>query len=89
MAPVSDRELRELLDRDQIRQLMYKYAHCWDNLDHQGWVDCFLAGEGVCDFDQYRVDPTRPLLADLFVPDSAKPPPGVSLAPLTQGTPKT
>lgn len=47
MAPASDRELRELLDRDQIRQLMYKYAHCWDNLDHEGWVDCFLEGEGV------------------------------------------
>ena len=26
---------------------MYKYAHCWDNLDFQGWVDCFREEEGV------------------------------------------
>ena len=41
MAVVSDEELRKLIDRDEVRQLMYKYAHCWDNLDFQGWVDCF------------------------------------------------
>ena len=50
--------------------------------------DIFLAGEGVTDFDQYRVDPSRPLLPDFFVPDTAIPPPGVSLAPLTQGRPE-
>jgi citronellol/citronellal dehydrogenase len=48
--------------------------------------DSFLYGEGVRDFEQYRVDPTMPLMADFFVPDSSKPPPGVvigdgSLAP--------
>jgi citronellol/citronellal dehydrogenase len=48
--------------------------------------DSFLYGEGVRDFDKYRVDPTQPLMADFFVPDSSKPPPGVvigggSLAP--------
>ncbi len=43
--------------------------------------DTFLAGEGVRDFDRYRVDPSQPLLPDFFVPDSALPPPGVSLAP--------
>ena len=42
--------------------------------------DNFLAGEGVVDFDRYRVDPTQPLAPDFFVPDDIPPPPGVSLA---------
>ena len=42
--------------------------------------DTFLAGEGITDFDAYRVDPSQPLSPDFFVPDSSKPPPGVSLA---------
>ena len=41
--------------------------------------DTFLAGEGVTDFDQYRVDPSQPLQVDFFVPDDSAPPPGVSL----------
>jgi citronellol/citronellal dehydrogenase len=41
--------------------------------------DTFLAGEGVTDFDQYRVDPSQPLQIDFFVPDSSRPPSGVSL----------
>jgi citronellol/citronellal dehydrogenase len=41
--------------------------------------DTFLAGEGVADFDQYRVDPSQPLQVDFFVPDSMLPPKGVSL----------
>ena len=41
--------------------------------------DTFLAGEGVSDFDQYRVDPSQPLQADFFVPDKSPPPNGVSL----------
>lgn len=50
--------------------------------------DIFLSGEGVTDFDQYRVDPSRPLLPDFFVPDTAALPPGVSLAALTASTSK-
>jgi citronellol/citronellal dehydrogenase len=42
--------------------------------------DTFLAGEGVTDFDHYRVDPREPLAPDFFVPDDDKPPPSVSLA---------
>jgi citronellol/citronellal dehydrogenase len=42
--------------------------------------DTFLAGEGVTDFDRYRVDPSQPLAPDFFVPDDATPPAGVSLA---------
>src|SRR5471030_604878 len=41
--------------------------------------DTFLAAEGVTDFDQYRVDPSRPLQVDFFVPDDMPPPQGVSL----------
>jgi citronellol/citronellal dehydrogenase len=43
--------------------------------------DTFLAGEGVSDFDQYRVDPSQPLQVDFFVPDGSRPPNGVSLGP--------
>ncbi len=43
--------------------------------------DNFLYDEGVRDFDKYRVDPTKPLIQDFFVPDDIPPPPGVSLAP--------
>ena len=41
--------------------------------------DTFLAGEGVSDFDRYRVDPSQALQVDFFVPDSMPPPKGVSL----------
>ena len=44
--------------------------------------DNFLAENGVTDFDQYRVDPTKDLMPDFFVPDSVLPPPGVSLKAL-------
>jgi citronellol/citronellal dehydrogenase len=44
--------------------------------------DTFLAGEGVTDFDQYRVDPSQPLAPDFFVPESIPVPKGVSLAPI-------
>jgi citronellol/citronellal dehydrogenase len=40
--------------------------------------DSFLVENGVTDFDRYRVDPGKPLLADLFVPEGA-PPPGVRI----------
>src|SRR5215467_14366904 len=42
--------------------------------------DTFLAGEGVTDFDRYRVDASEPLASDFFVPDDIPPPPGVSVA---------
>jgi citronellol/citronellal dehydrogenase len=44
--------------------------------------DTFLAGEGVTDFDQYRVDPSQPLQVDFFVPDNIPPPATVSLKAL-------
>jgi len=45
--------------------------------------DTFLSGEGVTDFDQYRVDPTQALQPDFFVPDDMPPPKGVSLKALS------
>jgi citronellol/citronellal dehydrogenase len=44
--------------------------------------DTFLAGEGVSDFDHYRVNPSQPLQVDFFVPDDIPAPPGVSLKAL-------
>ncbi len=36
--------------------------------------DTFMAGEGVTDFERYRVDPSVPLIPDFFVPDDIPPP---------------
>ncbi|NWG54971.1 MAG: NAD(P)-dependent oxidoreductase [Hydrogenophilaceae bacterium] len=41
--------------------------------------DILLYEAGVRDFDKYRVDPTKDLMPDFFVPDSAALPPGVTL----------
>jgi citronellol/citronellal dehydrogenase len=41
--------------------------------------DTFLAANGVTDFDRYRVDPTKDLMPDFFVPQDAVPPEGVTL----------
>ncbi len=47
--------------------------------------DTFLhdAG-GVKDFESYRVDKTKPLAPDFFVPAGSKPPPGVKLARISE-----
>jgi len=44
--------------------------------------DSFLAGEGVTDFDRYRVDPAAALMPDFFVPEEPAPP-----APLAPASP--
>lgn len=39
---------------------------------------------GVNDFEKYRIDPSMPLAPDFFVPADSKPPPGVTLARLSE-----
>jgi citronellol/citronellal dehydrogenase len=41
--------------------------------------DTFLYDEGVRDFEPYRVDATKPLMPDFFVPEDSQPPPGVQV----------
>jgi citronellol/citronellal dehydrogenase len=43
--------------------------------------DVLLYEAGERDFDKYRVDPSKPLMPDFFVPASAALPPGVTLSP--------
>jgi citronellol/citronellal dehydrogenase len=43
--------------------------------------DVLLYEEGERDFDKYRVDPTKPLMPDFFVPENTPLPPGVNLGP--------
>ena len=43
--------------------------------------DVLLYDEGERDFDKYRVDPTKSLMPDFFVPENTPLPPGVSLGP--------
>jgi citronellol/citronellal dehydrogenase len=43
--------------------------------------DSLLYEEGERDFEKYRVDPSVPLMADFFVPESSTPPPGVTITP--------
>jgi len=40
--------------------------------------DTFLFENGVKDFEKYRVDPTKKLVPDFFVPDNYRAPPGVA-----------
>jgi citronellol/citronellal dehydrogenase len=42
--------------------------------------DSFLAGEGITDFEPYRVDPSEPLAPTFFVPDEPPAPPGVEVS---------
>jgi len=43
--------------------------------------DVLLYAEGERDFDRYRVDATKPLMPDFFVPENTPLPPGVTMGP--------
>ena len=65
---------------DILAEAAYRIFHKPKNFTGNFLIDdTFLAGEGVTDFDPYRVDPSQPLQVDFFVPDTIPPPPGVSL----------
>ena len=65
---------------DILAEAAYRIFHKPKNFSGNFLIDdTFLAGDGVSDFDQYRVDPSQPLQVDFFVPDNIPPPPGVSL----------
>ena len=47
--------------------------------------DTFLhAVGGITDFEKYRVDPSLPLAPDFFVPADSRPPPGVTIARVSE-----
>ena len=68
---------------DAAHVILTKPAREWSG--HFCIDDTLLHDHGVRDFDQYRVDPTRDLLPDFFVPASSPPPPGVTLGALPLG----
>jgi citronellol/citronellal dehydrogenase len=78
----------EIMSRSRKPDILADAAHmifAKPALDFTGQFlidDTFMAGEGVTDFEPYRVDPRQPLAADFFVPDTSKPPPGVTVSPL-------
>ena len=77
--------IRNLLGGDQIVQasrtpeILADAAHAIFLKPAKGFTgqflidDVFLHGEGVRDFEQYRVDPSKPLMPDFFVPDDTPP----------------
>ena len=76
----------EALRSCRTTEIMADAAHAIFNKDARAFTgnflidDTFLYGEGVRDFDRYRVDAGRPLMPDFFVPDSVQPPPGITIA---------
>jgi citronellol/citronellal dehydrogenase len=77
----------EGMRRCRTVEIMADAAYAIFNKDSRTFTGNFLIddeilyAEGVRDFDQYRVDPTQPLMPDFFVPESSKPPPGAGLEP--------
>ena len=78
-----------LMSASRTPQILADAAHMVFEKPAKGFTgnflidDTFLFENGVRDFDRYRVDPTRSLAPDFFVPDEPGPP--VSLAALRRG----
>ncbi len=70
----------KLMEMSRTPEIMADAAHAIFSKDSRSFTgnflidDSFLAGEGVTDFTPYRVDPTKPLAPDFFVPDDMPPP---------------
>lgn len=73
----------KLMEMSRTPEIMADAAHRIFTKDARSFTgnflvdDSFLASEGVTDFTPYRVDPTKLLAPDFFVPDSMPPPRGV------------
>ena len=88
-ATIATSAIQNLLGGDQVMRMSRKpeimadaaYAifnkKAADFTGHFLIDDTFLYGEGVRDFEQYRVDPSMPLAEVFFTPSEPPPPPGV------------
>ncbi|HXS05725.1 MAG TPA: NAD(P)-dependent oxidoreductase [Rhizomicrobium sp.] len=80
LAAGSDDAARSCRKPDILADAAYAIFHKPVTFSGQFLIDdTFLAENGVTNFDVYRVDPSRDLFEDFFVPDSMLPPSGVSL----------
>jgi citronellol/citronellal dehydrogenase len=81
---------RELIAMSRTPDIMADAAHLILTQPSRELTGQFLIDDsflfekgGVTDFTPYRVDPSKPLVQDFFVPDDRPPPPGVEVIPLT------
>ncbi|MGZ8408611.1 MAG: SDR family oxidoreductase [Hyphomicrobium sp.] len=81
---------RELIAMSRIPDIMADAAHLILTQPSRELTGQFLIDDsflfekgGVTDFRPYRVDTSKPLVQDFFVPDDRPPPPGVEVIPLT------
>jgi citronellol/citronellal dehydrogenase len=88
-ATIATSAIQNLLGGDQVMRMSRKpeimadaayaifHKKAADFTGHFLIDDTFLYGEGVRDFEQYRVDPSLPLAEVFFTPNEPPPPPGV------------
>ena len=81
---------RELIAMSRTPDIMADAAHLILTQPSRELTGQFLIDDsflfekgGVTDFTPYRVDTSKPLVQDFFVPDDRPPPPGVEVIPLT------
>ncbi len=81
---------RELIAMSRTPDIMADAAHLILTQPSRELTGQFLIDDsflfekgGVTDFTPYRVDPSKPLVQDFFVPNDRPPPPGVEVIPLT------
>ncbi|MCU0731697.1 MAG: NAD(P)-dependent oxidoreductase [Hyphomicrobium sp.] len=79
----------QLIAMSRTPEIMADAAHLVLTQPAWEWTGRFLIDDsflfekgGLTDFDGYRVDATKPLVQDFFVPDDPPPPPGVEVVPL-------
>jgi citronellol/citronellal dehydrogenase len=86
----------KLMSMSRTPEIMGDAAHLVFSQPSQTFTGNFLIDDtflhkvgGVTDFERYRVNRSVPLAPDFFVPDDIPPPPGVTLARLTDLQPPT